>query len=181
MALLVLLLCCAEMLVCSSQPKLPEGWPAHMPYIVGKHYRPASMVIQHVNDTVGKGAFLKELVRQGDPIAEYTGRRKVLFHKDTIHLPYAVAIAKYDPATYAFDYKDVDGPWQMVVDAQRSGNESRFFNHSRTPNACFKKFLKIDPKVVFVVALEDLPAGTEVKVDYGDAYWRDKGQTPLEY
>jgi len=166
----------------SSQAELPGGWPAHMTYISGQYAKPVSMVIEHINDAVGKGAVLLVDVKKDQVVAEYTGRRKVMFHTDTVSLVYGLSIAKYDPETHAFNFKDTDGSYQMLVDAEKCGNASRFFNHSSNrPNVAFTKYLLTDPKVVFVRALKDIQAGTEIKVNYGDGYWKDKGRAPLEY
>ena len=101
----------------------------------------------------GVGAFALKRIRKGTLIAEYTGER----------IDNAEADRRYDDAkmkrhhTFLFIVSS-----RTVVDAAVDGNDSRFINHSCDPNC--ETFIQRGQ--IFIEAIRDIPAGTELTYDY---------------
>ena len=168
---------------------VPKGWPQGLPYLdtdvdlksIGLGREPGkrfAIEIKDVSPLVGKGGFALEFILQGSIIQEYTGSHRVVHHSLLPKLPYALSVGVVDRATNKVDYGSNAGEYQLIVDAQFAGNETRFFNHSKNPNTYFT----MDPRLlgpIFVVALRDIQPGEEITVSYGDDYWKDKEQKPV--
>ena len=101
----------------------------------------------------GVGAFALKRIKKGTLIAEYTGER----------IGNAEADRRYDDAkmkrhhTFLFIVSS-----RTVVDAAVGGNDSRFINHSCDPNC----ETYIQRGQIFIEAIKDIPAGTELSYDY---------------
>ena len=101
----------------------------------------------------GVGAFAIERIRKGTLIAEYTGER----------IDNDEADRRYDDAkmkrhhTFLFIVSS-----KTVVDAAVGGNDARFINHSCDPNC----ETYIQRGQIFIEAIRDIPAGTELAYDY---------------
>ncbi len=102
----------------------------------------------------GRGAFATRRIPEGTRIIEYTGER----------ISNAEADRRYDEDkmanhhTFLFTLNR-----RTVVDAAVGGNESRFINHSCTPNC---EAVIVDGKRIYIEALHDIPAGVELAYDY---------------
>ena len=102
----------------------------------------------------GMGAFATRDIKKGTRIIEYTGER----------ISNAEADRRYDEDkmanhhTFLFTLNR-----RTVVDAAVGGNESRFINHSCTPNC---EAVIVDGKRIYIEALQDIPAGVELAYDY---------------
>ncbi len=116
----------------------------------------------------GVGVFAWRLISRGTRIIEYVGER----------ISHAEADERYDedamayPKTFLFTLDR-----QTVIDATVQGNESRFINHSCAPNCQ----AIIENGRIFIEALTDIPAGTELTFDYHLEYsgryraeWRER-------
>lgn len=111
------------------------------------------------NGIVGGGLFVERKVRQYGLVAEYTGNR--------------ISGRAAQRLNTAMDYHNVHPGLQAavpsedaIVDPRIVGNDSRFVNHSCTPNA---ELVEIDVRgrtVVFIIALRPLEADEEVLIDY---------------
>lgn len=110
----------------------------------------------------GKGAFATRDIKKGERVAEYVGER----------ITWKMADARYDDGgmrrhhTFLFSVNT-----RTVIDAAVGGNDARFINHSCDPNC-----EALDDKGrIFIEAIRNIPAGTELFYDY--SYARDKDTT----
>ncbi|WP_153099013.1 SET domain-containing protein [Paraburkholderia hayleyella] len=102
----------------------------------------------------GKGVFALELLAAGERLIEYKGER--ISWKEALrrhpHNP--------DEPNHTF-YFALDGGG--VIDGKINGNSARWINHSCAPNC---EAEEISGRV-YIHALQDIPAGTELFYDYG--------------
>jgi uncharacterized protein len=110
----------------------------------------------------GKGLFTKKLIPKGTRIVEYKGRittwKEVDHHKGENGYIFYV---KRDHVIDAAPYKKA---------LARFANDARGINKVKgiTNNSEYKEYgLR-----VFIVATKDIPAGSEILVDYGKDYWK---------
>jgi uncharacterized protein len=102
----------------------------------------------------GRGAFATRPIKKGTRIIEYTGER----------ISNAEADRRYDEDkmsshhTFLFTLNR-----RTVVDAAVGGNESRFINHSCSPNC---EAVIEDGKRIYIEALRDIEVGEELAYDY---------------
>jgi uncharacterized protein len=101
----------------------------------------------------GRGAFALKRIRKGTLIAEYDGER----------VDNEEADRRYDEArmkrhhTFLFVISN-----RTVVDGAVNGNDSIYINHSCDPNC----ETYIERGRIFIEAIRDIPAGTELTYDY---------------
>ena len=102
----------------------------------------------------GRGAFATRRIPKGTRIIEYTGER----------ISQAEADRRYDDDamerhhTFLFLVED-----DVIVDAARGGNASRFINHSCDPNCT----VHLTTRTIWIVAGRDITAGEELTYNYG--------------
>jgi hypothetical protein len=101
----------------------------------------------------GLGVFAAKQIPKGTRIIEYVGER---VSHDEADRRYEEKDAN-DSHTFLFI---VDG--KTVIDAGVDGNDARFFNHSCDPN-CEST---VEKRRVFIEAIRDIEAGTELTYDY---------------
>lgn len=53
----------------------------------------------------------------------------------------------------------------------KSGNYTRFVNHSCAPNSQFERFVWLGKQRIVLVS-KGVEAGEEITVDYSDTYWK---------
>lgn len=101
----------------------------------------------------GLGAFALRAIPKGARIIEYTGERITPQEAD----------ARYDDdalgQTHTFLFT-VDR--HTVIDGEHEGNDARYINHSCQPNCR----AIIEDGRVFIEAIRNIPAGTELTYDY---------------
>ncbi|MBI2352744.1 SET domain-containing protein-lysine N-methyltransferase [Candidatus Dependentiae bacterium] len=70
----------------------------------------------------------------------------------------------------------------LIVNAEKEGNESRFFNHSYAPNCqgCFVVDAKSGKVQFWIQALHPIYFGEEICWNYGSGYWKSKRVVPIE-
>jgi hypothetical protein len=112
----------------------------------------------------GRGVFALKKIRKGERIIEYTGER----------ISHAEADRRYDaeheaddPHTFLFTVDD-----EVVIDAARGGNSSRWINHSCSPNCETED----DDGRIYIEALRDIRPGEELTYDY--QLYLDERHTP---
>ncbi|MDB5193789.1 MAG: nuclear protein [Segetibacter sp.] len=108
----------------------------------------------------GKGLFTTEFIPKGERIVEYKGR--VRTWKD----------AQHDDTNYYILFVTRN----HIIDAQKFlKSPARYINDARglkkikgiNNNAAFYRY----GKKIFVEAIKDIPAGSEIYVGYGKEYW----------
>lgn len=120
----------------------------------------ADTVIKWINSEIGYGLFAGIDFFPNTYIAEYTGKvRQVLrLHKDL------------NP--YCFHYPTRWFSWNYtVIDASIQSNESRFINHSDTPNLQPHWVYDRGLMHLILMAAEFIPKGTQLTFNYGKDYW----------
>ncbi|MBT3393518.1 MAG: SET domain-containing protein-lysine N-methyltransferase [Waddliaceae bacterium] len=123
----------------------------------------ADICIRWINDAVGFGVYAENDIAAGDYIGEYTGivrRRSML---------------SLNINGYCFNYPSK--PWKLksyMIDASRSGNHTRFINHSDTPNIAPSYALYDDIVHIIFTATKTIPMGTQLTLNYGKDYWRKR-------
>lgn len=121
----------------------------------------AEVLIRWVDDDVGHGLFAEKDLPANTFIGEFTGLVRRLYRLNQDH------------NAYCFHYPTRFFSWHYtVIDGQTLGNETRFINHSDTPNLmplalCERNLLHI----VFVTT-SLIKAGTQLTYDYGKDFWR---------
>ena len=101
----------------------------------------------------GTGAFATRTIRKGTRIIEYLGQR----------ISWRTADKRYDDEkmnrhhTFLFTVDD-----KTCIDAAVNGNDARFLNHSCDPNC----EAVIERGHIWIEAVRNIPAGTELLYDY---------------
>jgi uncharacterized protein len=112
----------------------------------------------------GLGVFAARRIRRGTRIIEYTGERISSAEADERYDD--DAMTKHHTVLFAVDD-------DTVIDGAVNGNDGRFINHSCAPNC---EAVNEDGRI-FVEAIADIPAGTELVYDYAltrDEPWDDR-------
>ena len=110
----------------------------------------------------GKGLFTKKFIPRGTKIVEYKGR--ISTWKEVDHQKGENGYIFYVKRDHVIDA----GPYKKAL--ARFANDARGINKVKgiTNNSEYKEFgLR-----VFIVANKDIPAGSEILVDYGKDYWK---------
>jgi len=117
--------------------------------------------IRWIDSNKGYGLFAEETFQEGAFLGEYTG----MFHK------LSRLLKKQSP--YAFQYPKFVWPLiPFAIDAYLQGNETRFMNHSDTPNVL--PLPALDRNLIHVIfcAKRPITKGEELSFHYGKDYWR---------
>lgn len=112
----------------------------------------------------GKGVFALRKIRRGERLIEYTGDR--ISHKEADRR-YEAEHEADDPHTFLFTVND-----EIIIDATRGGNSSRWINHSCSPNCETED----EDDRIFIVARRDIRPGEELTYDY--QLYLDEPHTP---
>ncbi len=123
--------------------------------------------IRFIDNEVGFGVFTEQRIPSCGYVGEYTG---IVQERKRKHLKDKVYCVRY-PA------------WGMrrrnfVIDAEETGNFTRFINHSAKPNLSLQSvYWRGLPRMIFI-ALREIVEGTQLTFDYGTFFWKDCRQTP---
>ncbi len=139
--------------------------------LVAKGYE-VSWYLQYIDEQIGHGAFADEDIEKGEMIGEYTG---IIIERTQSK----DADVSYGWCLVAPEYQR-DSAQLFFVDARKSGNFTRFINHSFYPN--------IDAVIVYFneewhmvyVAAKPIKKGEQLLVNYGMGYWRSRSCNPVE-
>lgn len=104
----------------------------------------------------GTGVFALRDIPAGTRIIEYGGKRITPEQADALH-----PVNPDDPF-HTFFFSLTSG---KVIDGGDKGNDARWINHSCGPNCEAQE--GTSGKRVYIVALQDIPAGEELFYDYG--------------
>lgn len=134
---------------------------------LGKKYRKKiesqyapEVSIRFINERVGHGVFVEEVIKADRFIGEYTGI--IRENLRTYFVPLN---------NYCFEYPVPDQIGRNYVIDATKGNFTRFINHSNKPN--------LIPTYVFFdgfyhlifLSLRDIQKGEQLSYDYGAGYW----------
>lgn len=135
----------------------------------------AALYIKFINDKVGFGVFADAPIKVGDSISEYTG---ILCVEDDStderkDLDFAIDVGNY--------YASESGT-ALYVDAGKSGNFSRFINHSFVPNVCSISVYNTNDGLwhVMMHANKDIPKDAQLLTNYGIGYWNSRNIEPID-
>lgn len=118
------------------------------------------LYLEFVNPLVGFGVFASQPIEKFAFVGEYVGlvrRQKFFMQSDS---------------DYVFRYSIAGkvSPW--VIDADRSGNITRFFNHSYEPNLVCSSWFDNGLSHVGFFAKKGIKKGEQITFDYGARYWK---------
>lgn len=126
----------------------------------------AKIAIVYRNDLVGYGVMAVDDIEADSFIAPYVGN---------LFLQTEEQICESD---YAFNVLTM-GNKHVVVDSKDAGNESRFMNHSYTPNAKIV-FARLGNNIQpWIQACIKIAPGEDICWNYGSLYWKAKGIAPI--
>ena len=114
----------------------------------------------------GKGLFTLKSIARNANIAKYTGDVKTLAEYDASPSGYAVAINRNRVVDAASTQSALG---RYVNDCRRANRRA---GHCAGPNARFVVNNRHDPPIIWLRATKNIPAGSEIFVPYGAAYWR---------
>ena len=98
----------------------------------------------------GQGLFATALIKKGDFVFEYTGKKIPTVYADTL------------PTRYLFE---IDREW--TIDGSSRANIARYVNHSCEPN-CEADWRDGH---ILIFATRTIKSGEELTIDYGDEYF----------
>ncbi len=122
-----------------------------------------SIAIKFISRGMGAGLFALSRIKAHSFIGEYCG---IVGHGSR---------SGDKPSAYALNYPSGDS---HEIDSQHIGSMMRFCNHSSKPNCVFKSVWLDCVHVVVLVGDQDIEAGAQLTVDYGQGYWHGQGGAP---
>ncbi len=126
-----------------------------------------NLEIKWVNEKIGYGVFAKTSIAKGRLIGEYLGvvRQRRWWIRQT-------------DDSYAFQYPTAS--WRSIyIDAECSGNITRFINHSAKPNLETMALFAGEMLHIVLISILPIDAGEQLSYDYGESYW--KSRIPLNF
>lgn len=128
----------------------------------------ANSTLKWISDEIGFGLFVNEAYKKGDYIGEYVGEIKRYFP------------LRFRRNDYVGEYRVSEWvPLRFVIDSEKKGNLTRYINHSDAPNLKARTVISSDLMHVILVAIQDIPEGTQLTYDYGPTYWRRRPKPTL--
>lgn len=116
----------------------------------------AETAIRWIDQDLGYGLFALQDIPVNSFIGEYTG------------LVRRLPPQKPDKNNYCLLYPNL---FKTVIDALAHGNETRFINHSDTPNLQLLCVSKCNLLHFILIAKAPIQAGTQLTFDYGKHFW----------
>lgn len=128
----------------------------------------ANVIIQWIDETLGYGLFAAEDLPANTYIGEFTGLVRRLSRRHS------------NQNAYCFHYPTRFWSWNYtIVDALMHGNETRFINHSDTPN--LHPLCLCERNLLHLVFITNRPihAGEQLTYDYGKDFWQHRKKIPI--
>ena len=123
--------------------------------------------IRYIDDEVGFGVFAEQRIPSCSFVGEYTGIIQERKRKQVKDKRYCVRYTVWEM-----------GRRNFIIDAEKMGNFTRFFNHSANPNLSLQTvYWRGMPRMIFIT-LKEIEEGTQFTFDYGTFFWKKCQQTP---
>lgn len=142
---------------------------------------------------VGLGAFSTNIIPENEYLGEYVGESyndgdfggdKKMANRTGMHENEDETVPDEDDNNTLTDPRDFVRRYtrhnylftlnrSQSLDADRVGNETRYFNHKEVPNAYVKIFLVNNEHRIGFFAKEKIQKGRELFISYGEGYWVD--------
>ena len=163
-----------EILVQSKKAKMADAIPAEKIWMgiyfdeeIQKGSHP-KISIQYINDQVKFGIFADTRIPSCAFVGEYTGIVKERKKKELAGKIYSMRYTVWGM-----------GRRQFIIDAEKSGNFTRFINHSPNPNLALQSvYWRGLPRMIFV-AIKEIPKDAQLTFDYGSLFWKEQKEIPL--
>jgi len=123
----------------------------------------APVTIKWIDSKIGYGLFANDFIAKGSFVGEYTGLVRRLYRNAPDHNVYCFY---YPTKLWSAKYYVVDALWQ--------GNETRYINHSFTPNLNPAYLLDRNLLHLCFIANQDILPGTELRFNYGNDFWKNR-------
>jgi hypothetical protein len=154
---------------------LSQSWFGRENRALGCEFQPqlfsgevADLLIRWVNNLLGYGLFANGDLPRGSYVGEFTGLVRRLSRRHPDH------------NAYCFHYPTRFFSWRYtLIDALPGGNETRFINHSDTPNLQPLCLCERDLLHIIFVAKVDIAAGTQLTYDYGNDFWLKRSKLAI--
>ena len=119
------------------------------------------MRVRWIDEKIGFGVFAAERILPCSYVGEYTG---LIQERKSKHI---------NESNYCIRYTSWPmGKRQYVIDAENTGNFTRFINHSDTPNiSLVGAYWRGLPRLIFL-SLQEISEGTQLTFDYGKTFWK---------
>jgi hypothetical protein len=131
--------------------------------------RIADVSIRWIDDALGYGLFANSDLPVGTFVGEFTGELRQLSHWRPQYNAYCF---HYPTSCFSWNY--------MVIDAAVRGNETRFINHSDTPN--LQPHWLCNQSLLHLVFFTNQPvlAGMQLTYNYGQDFWRHRQKIAIQ-
>lgn len=119
---------------------------------------------------IEKGVFAARHFNKGEVVGNYGGELRPLSE-----------IEGPNKLDYLFEFPETPFS-EWGIDGREAGNFTRYINHTSIDQenvTAVEFFYGGVPRVVFITT-KPIPVGAEMKYNYGDVYWIQKGITPVE-
>jgi len=123
----------------------------------------ADVTIQWIDDKMGYGVFTNKDLNSGDYIGEYVGVVHRFYRFESKHNAYCL---RYPQMVWALNV--------FFIDSLHQGNESRFINHSFTPNLDILFSQDRGLMHVLFFANKNIPKKNQLTFNYGKHFWRNR-------
>lgn len=110
----------------------------------------------------GNGVFAAKDIPMGTEVIEYTGKLITIAKADELY------DEVYKGHTFLFTLND-----DWIIDANQSGNDAKWINHSCEPNCIpvlYEDEHDCSQDQVFILTLRDIKKGEELNYDYGISF-----------
>jgi uncharacterized protein len=133
----------------------------------------ADLYLTKISDKVGHGVFAKSALEAGQWVGEYTGAFQRMGARTE---------PQWHDNGYLFNFPFRRGTRHHALDARKTGNITRFINHSAKRGNLEFVYVFHDDGLCHIVFLAKrrIEAGEQLLFDYGEGYWEHLGLTPDE-
>lgn len=122
--------------------------------------------IAYLGTGLNHGLFAAEKMEKDAFLAEYTGKVRIAGR----HKRMKDKLRGYS-TDYSWTFPVKRGWRHLELDGRLQGNETRFINHSFSPNVRMEHCLIDKQWVLFLLAEKDINSGDQICVNYGEEYW----------